>query len=193
MSNFLDELNIVSRTSDQIEKDNDTLRKQKIYDSMRISPAVLNEFDEQFLKALKSNIKTRAFNADYTTLPNGKRKLEGVFSYRQKYRTIGMSVDYFEGFTFPKGSIGGRTNMTFELNLLAREDVTKRQFFKEKQGICFYSNEVLLKHIEDIVTNEGIKITNIDGWPPLGEFISEKKFLKKYTSISIDFHYEIEY
>lgn len=191
MASFIDELNEVSRTNSQIEIDNEALRKQNIYDSMMVPENVLQEFDENFLKALKSNIKTKAYNAEYEMMPDGKRRLESYFSYRQKYR-IGMGVDYFEGFTFPKRH-GGKTNMTCEIHLLATEKTTKKRLLCTVDGTKYYINEPLLEHIKKLVEDQGITITHVDGWPPIGEFISDKKLIKKYTEISVDFHYEILY
>lgn len=194
MPNFIDELSSVSRTDDQIAKDNNTRKIQKINDSMKISDSLLKEFDEQFLSALKSNIKTRAYNGEFVKLDNGMNKMEGVFSYRQRYKPIGLSVDYFEGITFPSSTARhGRKNMAFDLKLIVVEDETKKSLFKETNGVKFYINEPILEHIKKIVKDEGITITSIEGWPETNKFISERKFFKSYTNISVDFKYEIIY
>lgn len=186
MSTFTDELTTVSRTGEQILQDNVQIKQKKISDSMKISEEILKDFDEQFLSILKTNIKTRAYNGEFTKQEDGTNKLEGKFSYRLRYN--------FEGFSFPKGNnTQSKSHLDFELRLLVVEDDTKKRFILNSQGRRFYINEEILEHIKELVKNEGIEIVDVTGFPPIDEFISERHFIKKYSNISIDFKYQIIY
>lgn len=192
MSDFLNELNNVSRSKEAVAEAMQREYEKNIINNMIPDKEILNEFDEMFINNIKFVIKDKAHMGDYTPLEDNKRRIVGTFSLVKKFLAESVGADHFNGIKFENTSI--RMHAPFETNMIVYEPTTftKLNMFKI-DGYKIYANTIIKKHLIDILKNENIIITKIDNFPENSDFVSVKNFEKKYINRTITFHYQITY
>ncbi len=192
MNDFLKELNSISRSKEEVEE---ALRKEhekEIYNNMILDDALLDEFDENFLKKMKDVIRKRAYMGDYIILDNKKKQINGRFSLVKKHIGEYIGIRQFNGIKFENEKYS--MSVPFDANLIVYEPAEiKKRFLFTKRGFTIYANSIIKEHIINLLACENIFVYRIDNMPENIPFVSIKSFQKNYMNRTIIFYYRIEF
>lgn len=192
MSDFIKELNSISRSKQEVEAALQKNHAEKIHNSMHLEKELLKDFDENFISNIKFAIKKSAFAGNYTELENGMKRIEGEFSLVKKFIKEYVGINYFNGIKFNNEKIKMET--PFEANLIVYEPaVIKKPYLPKRNGYRIYANTIITTHIIEILEKENIKIFRIENLPGDAEFVSARDFDRNYINRTITFYYRIDY
>lgn len=192
MSDFLTELNYLTRSKQTVEYQREKEHIEDIYESMMPSKKMLDDFDDNFSNELKSVIKNKAFMGEYTQLSNGHKKISGTFCFVKKYLQEYIGAYNFNGIKIENKK--SKIEVPFEANFIVYE-ITKAVKFKlfETTGYKIYANKIMKEHIVNLLKKDNIEVYKIDNFPQNCEFVSEKRFQREYINRAVTFYYQIEY
>lgn len=192
MNDFLNELNIISRSKQEVEEAQKREHENEIYNNMILESALLEEFDENFIKNIKDVIRKKAYMGDYIVLDNEKKQINGSFSLIKKYINEFIGIRQFNGIKFENKKY--TMSVPFEANLIVCEATEiKKLFFFTQKGFTVYANTIIKEHIVNLLAENNILVYRIDNMPENIPFVTVKNFQKKYMNRIITFYYRIEY
>lgn len=120
------------------------------------------------------------------------KKISGSFCFVKKYLVEYIGIYNFNGIKIDNKGLN--IEVPFEANFIVYEAATtaKLKYF-ETTGYKIYANQIMKEHIINLLKQDNIEIYKIENFPKNCEYVSKKRFQKKYMNRTITFYYQIKY